>query len=198
MKMVLNGYAAGGCISMGGYDYHTGDRTVGENRDLRAGRCIGACLQYAQLLNKPLMIYVFSDGSVFSNGNSDDSANAGAGEGLVLGGQGKGQWTGDNSSTACSYFLAYDPVKAVPIWAGDTNVTARRQIGRMSEGASVVTSATPMANNVNLLVNMVLLNSMAMNGTVTPGNTSAFTAAFPNHGLGANLEDYIAFGRILP
>ena len=26
MKMVMNGYAAGGCITMGGYDYHTGDR----------------------------------------------------------------------------------------------------------------------------------------------------------------------------
>jgi hypothetical protein len=198
MKMVLNGYAAGGCITMGGYDYHTGDRTVGENRDLRAGRCIGACLQYAQLLQKPLMIYVYSDGSVFSNGNADNSTSTGTGEGLVLGGQGKGQWTGDNSSTACSYFLAYDPGKAVPIWGGDPNVTARRQIGRMSEDASVVTSATPMANNVNLLVNMVLLNFMAMNGTVTPANTTAFTSAFPNHGLGGNLEDYIAFGKILP
>jgi hypothetical protein len=68
----------------------------------------------------------------------------------------------------------------------------------MSEGASVVTSATPAANNVNLLVNMMLLNYMALNGQVTPGNTLAFETAFPNHGLGANLEDYIAFGRILP
>ena len=49
MKMVMNGYAAGGCITMGGYDYHTGDRVTGENRDLRAGRCIGACLEYAAL-----------------------------------------------------------------------------------------------------------------------------------------------------
>jgi hypothetical protein len=174
MKMVLNGFAAGGCITMGGYDYHTGDRTVGENRDLRAGRCIGACLEYAQILGKPLMIYVFSDGSVFSNGNPDDSATTGAGEGLRLGGGGKGQWTGDNSSTACS------------------------QIGRMSSGASVVTSATPAANNVNLLVNMMLLNYMALNGSVTPGDVSAFTTAFPNHGLGNNIEDYIAFGSILP
>jgi len=45
MKMVLNGYSAGGCITMGGYDYHTGDRSTGENRDRRAGRCIGACVQ---------------------------------------------------------------------------------------------------------------------------------------------------------
>jgi len=200
MKMVLNGFAAGGCVTMGGYDYHTGDRTVGENRDLRAGRCIGACLEYAQLLNKPLMIYVFSDGSVFSNGNPDDSQSTGTGEGLRLGGEGKGQWTGDNSSTACSYFLAYDPLKNVPIYGGGSPrpVELHRQIGRMSSGASVVTSATPAANNVNLLVNMMLLNYMALNGSVTPGNVSAFTAAFPNHGLGNNIEDYIAFGSILP
>ena len=200
MKMVLNGYAAGGCVTMGGYDYHTGDRTTGENRDLRAGRCIGACLEYAQILNKPLMIYVFSDGSVFSNGSPDDSASTGTGEALTLGGGGKGQWTGDNSSTACSYFLAFDPLKNVPQWTGGSArpIELHRQIGRMSSDASVVTSATPAANNVNLLVNMMLLNYMALNGSVTPGNVSNYVAAFPNHGLGSNIEDYIAFGQILP
>jgi hypothetical protein len=187
MKMVINGYAAGGCITMGGYDYHTGDRTVGENRDLRAGRCIGACLEYARLIGKPLMIYVFSDGSVFSNGNSDDSLSTGAGEGLVLGGQGKGQWTGDNSSTACSFFLVFNPSGQPPL------VPGRQQIGRMSADASVVTSATPAANNVNLLVNMVMLNYMALNGQTI----GQFTSVFPNHGLGSNLADYIAFGSIV-
>ncbi|HKJ54204.1 MAG TPA: hypothetical protein VKB27_22105, partial [Gammaproteobacteria bacterium] len=191
MKMVLNGYAAGGCITMGGYDYHTGDRRVGENRDLRAGRCIGACIEYARLLNKPLMIYVFSDGSVFSNGNTDDTASSGTGEGLVLGGQGKGQWTGDNSSTACSYFLLFDP-------SGPPTLVGSRQIGRMNDGGSVVTSATPAANNVNLLVNMVMLNYMAANGQITPGNTTAFTDVFPNHGLGnqSSLNGFIAFDSI--
>ncbi|MDH3634315.1 MAG: general secretion pathway protein GspF [Gammaproteobacteria bacterium] len=192
MKMVMNGYAAGGCITMGGYDYHTGDRRVGENRDLRAGRCIGACLEYARLLASPLMIYVFSDGSVASNGNTDDTASAGAGENLVLGGGGKGEWTGDNSSTACSFFLVFDPT-AAPTLVGT------RQIGRMNAGASVVTSATPAANNVNLLVNMVILNYMAVNGQVSPGNTTAFTNIFPNHGLGnqANLDSFISFGSLV-
>jgi hypothetical protein len=191
MKMVMNGYAAGGCITMGGYDYHTGDRRVGENRDLRAGRCIGACIEYARLLNTPLMVYVFSDGSVASNGNTDDTASTGAGENLVLGGGGKGEWTGDNSSTACSFFLLFNP-NAAPTLVGT------RQIGHMNAGASVVTSATPAANNVNLLVNMVMLNYMAVNGQVSPGNTTAFTSIFPNHGLGnqANLDSFISFGNI--
>ncbi len=184
MKMVLNGYAAGGCITMGGYDYHTGDRIVGENRDLRAGRCIGACLNYAQRLGKPLMIYVFSDGSVASNGTPDNSTSTGVGESLILGGRGKGVWTGDNSSTAASFFLVYNPT-ATPTLVGS------RQIGRMSADASVVTSSSPAANNPNLLVNMLLLNYMALNG-----DTAEFTNIFPNHGLGSKLEDYIAFSAL--
>ena len=47
MKLVVEGYAGAGTISMGGFDYHTGDRATGEVRDLRAGRCMGACLEYA-------------------------------------------------------------------------------------------------------------------------------------------------------
>ncbi len=196
MKMVLNRYAIGGCVTMGGYDYHTGDRVTGENRDLRAGRCIGACLQYAALLGMPLMIYVFSDGSVFSNGNTDGAAapNGGTdGNGnLTVGGGGKGEWTGDNSSTACSFFLVHRPLSA----GAPPQLVGSRQIGHMNAGASVVTSATPAANNVNLLVNMVMLNYMAVNGMVSPGSTTAFTTAFPNHGLGNNLDNYISFGSI--
>lgn len=178
MKMVLNGYSAAGCITMGGYDYHTGDRSTGENRDLRVGRCIGACLNYAQSLNKPLMIYVFSDGSVASNGDRDNSA----------GGRGKGVWSGDNSSTACSFFLVFKP---------DTKpglLIPGRQIGRFSSDASVVTSSSPAANNVNLLVNTVLLNYMALNNKL-----GQFASTFPGHGLGTgtSYEQYVAFDSII-
>lgn len=196
MKMVMEGYAAGGCITMGGYDYHTGDRTVGENRDLRAGRCIGACLNYAQQMIKPLMIYVYSDGSVASNGSPDDSLSSGAGESLDLGGRGKGQWTGDNSSTASSFFLVYSPTGAPTLSSNGRAAELHRQIGRMSADASVVTSSSPAANNPNLLVNMLLLNYMAVNGDIDPSNTANFTNLFPSHGLGGNLSDFIAFGAL--
>jgi hypothetical protein len=178
MKMVLNGYATAGCVTMGGYDYHTGDRATGEARDRRAGRCIGACLNYAARLGSPLMIYVFSDGSVASNGMRDDSP----------GGRGKGQWTGDNSSTACAYMLVYNPA------ARPALLIPGRQIGRFSADASVVTSASPAANNVNLLVNTVLLNYMALNNQL-----GQFASLFPNHGLGANTsyEQYVAFEPII-
>ncbi|MDX1698381.1 MAG: hypothetical protein R3308_08845, partial [Thiohalobacterales bacterium] len=147
MKMVVNGFAGAGTITMGGYDYHTGDRATGELRDLRAGRCIGACLEYAARANNgggvPLMIYVYSDGSVFSNGMTDDTADGG----------GKGVWTGDNSSTAASFFLVYNPGARPVLLGADPFEQARhQQIGYYRPDASVETSATPAANQVNLLV----------------------------------------------
>jgi hypothetical protein len=197
MKMVLNRYAAGGCITLGGYDYHTGDRITGENRDLRAGRCIGACLEYAALRGEPLMIYVFSDGSLSSNGNPDDSLAPGGGidarGNITVGGRGKGQWTGDNSSTACSFFLVYNP-------GTPPTLVGSRQIGRMSADGSVVTSASPGANNPNLLVNLLMLNYMALNGPSAgfPDVISEFKSIFPNHGLGSDssLNDLIAFAAL--
>ena len=53
MKMVIDGNAGAGTIQMGGFDYHTGDRSTGEMRDLRAGQCMGACLEYAARVGRP-------------------------------------------------------------------------------------------------------------------------------------------------
>jgi hypothetical protein len=151
MKLVVNGYAGAGTITMGGYDYHTGDRAVGEIRDLRAGRCMGACLEYAARKGVPLMLYVFSDGSVSSNGTLDNSPD----------GRGKGVWTGDNQSTAASFFLVYNP-GGVPTLVNDDIL--RRQIGAFNANGSVVNSSSPAANNVNLLVQTVALNYLALHG----------------------------------
>jgi hypothetical protein len=189
MKMVVNGFAGAGSITMGGYDYHTGDRATGELRDLRAGRCIGACLEYAARANNgngvPLMVYVFSDGSVFSNGMTDDTANGG----------GKGVWTGDNSSTAASFFLVYNPGSRPVLLGLDPLEQARhQQLGWFRADGSVETSATPAANQVNLLVETVILNYMALHGE--QGN---FAGLFPGHGLGnATLMDSLtAFNPIV-
>ncbi len=187
MKMVVEGHSGAGTVTMGGYDYHTGDRRVGEPRDYRVGRCIGACLEYAARKNVPIMIYVFSDGSVASNGNIDDGIGGNypvGGEPNIILPAGKGEWTGDNSSTASSFFLVYDPVSAPQLIA-----PSRNQIGYMRADASTEVNSSPMGNNVNLLVNWVLLNYMALHGE--QGN---FAGLFPgnNHGLG-NIDLWTAF-----
>ena len=190
MKMVIDGNAGAGCISLGGYDYHTGDRTVGENRDLRAGRCIGACLEYARRMGQPLMVYVFSDGSVASNGRLDNTPDVGSGRNIVIGGRGKGEWTGDNSSTACSFFLVFDPLGGITAHNTTQVMPDPHQIGWFSADGSVVTSSSPAANNVNLLVNTVMANYMSLNGRL-----SEFATLVPNHGLG-DIDRLVSFNRI--
>jgi hypothetical protein len=185
MKLVIEGYAGAGTISMGGFDYHTGDRSTGELRDLRAGRCIGACLEFAARRGKPLMIYVFSDGSLASNGMVDNSVD----------GRGKNQWTGDNQSTAASFFLVYNPPTAggrpVLLTSG-AGAARHQQIGTFSAGGDVVNSSSPAANNVNLLVQTVLLNYMALHKEAGQFNAK-FGAAL---GAGAALDGLIAFNPI--
>lgn len=185
MKLVINGFAGAGTITMGGFDYHTGNRMVGEVRDLRAGRCMGACIEYAARVGVPLMMYVCSDGSVASNGTIDDSVD----------GRGKGVWTGDNSSTAASFFMVYNP-NGTPQLIGATpeQQAQHQQIGYMRRDASVETAATPAANNVNLLVETVILNYMALHGE--QGN---FSALFPSNGLGNStlMDSLTAFEPIV-
>lgn len=190
MKMVVSGYAGAGTVTMGGYDYHTGNRTTGDVRDVRAGECIGACLEYARLLEQPLMIYVCSDGSLSSNGTPDPNTTI----------PGKLVWTGDNSSTACSFFLVYNPTRTggKPTLVGGNlaEQMQHQQLGWFRPDASVETNATPAANNVNLLVETVILNYMALHGE--EGN---FTNAdkFPGQGLGdvTRRNSLIAFNQIV-
>src|SRR5690606_27172397 len=150
MKLVIQGNAGAGTISMGGFDYHTGERATGEIRDFRAGQCMGACLEYAARQGKPLMLYVFSDGSLSSNGAIDDSVN----------GRGDGVWTGDNQQTAASFFLVYNPTRPPELLNGT------RPIGYVRRDADVETASSPAANSVNLLVQTVLLNYMALHSEI--------------------------------
>src|SRR5690606_14131198 len=184
MKMVLEGFAGAGCITMGGYDYHGGMRQEGEVKDFRAGRCMGACLEYAARKSMPLMLYVFSDGSLASNGVIDNAAN----------GRGKGEWTSDNQDTAASFFLVYNPGGRPTLLDGPGGLNSFRhqQIGYFSANGDVARAGTPGANNVNLLVNMVLLNYMALHG-----EQNLFDSTFQGHGLGTDLDRLIAFDRIV-
>lgn len=185
MKMVINGYAGAGTITMGGYDYHTSERATGEIRDFRAGVCMGACLEYAARVGVPLMLYVFSDGSVNSNGNIDNSVE----------GRGKGVWTGDDQSTAASFFLVYNPQGRTALYGHDGRPPERhQQLGWFRADGSVDTVGSPAGNNVNLLVEMVALNYMALHG-----EQGSFAQRFPLHGMGtpAMQDSLIAFEPVV-
>jgi hypothetical protein len=178
MKLVVNRLAGAGTIEFGGYDYHDSTRATGERKDRIAGECIGAVLEYAatrldqNLLPDPtpVVIYVLSDGSVFSDGVLDDSVDGG----------GKGIWRGDNSSTASTFMLVYDP-DGRPGMTGVGN-----QVGRFQDNGSVDTSSSIFADEVTRLSETMILNYVALHNDV--GNFGTYLS----HGLG-DLAPLIAF-----
>jgi len=174
MKLVIDGNAAAGTIEMDGFDYHTGDRATGETRDFNLGNCIGAVLEYAKRVSKPVMIYVFSDGSLASNGMIDTSAA----------GRGKCVWTADNQSVAATYFLVYNPNgKAV---SAQNNPELSLQIGNFNPDGSINTTGSPAGNNVFNLVQMVVLNYIALHEADAPtAFANLYPAAAGNNTLGA-------------
>jgi hypothetical protein len=176
MKLVIDGNAAAGTIEMGGFDYHSGNRADGEGKDFNVGNCIGACLEYAARVGKPVMIYVFSDGSLASSGMIDSSAA----------GRGKGVWTGDNQNTAATYFLVYNPAgKPQP---AQTNPEMSLQIGYFNSDGGLNTTGSPAGNNVFNLAQMVVLNYMALHGA---------QAQFPTLYPAPNLNNTLGTGTAL-
>jgi hypothetical protein len=184
MKLVIDGNAAAGTIEMDGFDYHTGDRATGETRDFNLGNCIGAVLEYAARVSKPVMIYVFSDGSLASNGMIDSSAA----------GRGKCVWTADNQSVAATYFLVYNPNgKAV---SAQSNPEMSLQIGNFNPDGSINTTGSPGGNNVFNLVQMVVLNYIALHEADAPtAFANLYPAATQNNtlGTGSALSPLIAY-----
>lgn len=107
---VLNGNAPTASLELGGYDYHTGNRTTGNTKDLEAGRLIGRVLHSAALMNSKLFLYVTTDGA---NGSEDSNSSGSA-------------WRSDRGTAGVNYMLAYDPAVRPE--------TTHFQLGHFEEG----------------------------------------------------------------
>ena len=129
---------------------------------------MGAVLEYAARRGTPLMLYVFSDGSVDSDGTVDNSQN----------GRGKFTWKSDNSSTAAAFILVYDPTGRPQLTRPDA-----QQIGYFKPNGSVETGATRISDNVTQLAEAIVLNYLALHGEV-----GQLGMVLPNHGLGSGAE----------
>ena len=181
MKLVLNGFAGAGTITMGGYDYHDNTRATGETRNFKAGQMIGAVLEYAQRIKTPVMIYVLSDGSLTSSSMVDTTPA----------GRNKLAWQGDSSAVAATFFLVYSPSgRPQPL-----NGPASQQIGYFSSDGSVVSTSSPGANSVVQLVEMAVLNYLSLHGSLQ----GQFSNLFPQQGLGtaSNQAALTAFAPIV-
>lgn len=174
-KLVIEGYAGAGAITIGGYDYHNGTRSTGEIRDFEAGQCIGGLIEFAQRVGTAVAIYLYSDGSVSSDGNLEGGD-----------GRGKGVWRGDNSSTAASAMLVFNP-NAMP-------TMRTHQLGYYDRGGSVNRSALAISDNVSLLTESVVLNYLSLTS-----QEGKFVEIFPQSALGSDttLDSYIAFEGLI-
>lgn len=119
----LVGQAGVSNLELGGYDYHDNTRTTGDTKDQDAGVVVGRILQSAAVMQKPVMIYIVSDGSVSS---ADSTAR-------------NAPWQGDRGSNGVAYLLYYDP-KGRP-------ATSDFQIGQFNNNQAAdptfVTGANP-------------------------------------------------------
>lgn len=177
-KAVVNGYAGASVLELGGYDYHNGTRSRGEARDFEAGVAMGGAIEYAHRKGRQLIVYVFSDGSVRSEGVIDDSAE----------GRGKGTWRGDSGTTSAALMLVYNP-------AGRTQMTpVGHQLGHYLPDGNVNSRANLVSNSASNLAYWVVLNYMALNGDI-----GKFAATFPMNPFGSTpeqLDPYVHFAPI--
>lgn len=135
----LKGNAGASAFEIGGYDYHNGTRTTGDAADLTAGRTVGRILETAAIMNKPLFLYVTSDGAVSSVKSNDRNA----------------VWNSDRGIAGVAYILYFDP-------AG-RRATSNNQIGWFTTGQAAaettVVGNNPEAAAVSVFANYLKLNN---------------------------------------
>jgi hypothetical protein len=174
-KLVIDGLAGAGTIELGGYDYHGGRRARGELADERAGVLIGKTLELAAAKQKDLMIYVFTDGGVSSNGTIDNSGD----------GRGKGEWNSDSGLRSSAFSIVYKAGGKPEIRDGN------RQIGHFKDNGTVETSANLISNSVDTLSKALTANYLALHG-----KEGELEKAVGNNPFGNNLDQYLAFGKL--
>ena len=180
MKVVVNGFGGAGTIEYGGRDYHQDPRPETDGKDFVVGQAIGASLEYAAQLGKPLMVYGFSDGAVSADtGNPEDDGN----------GTTKFRWRSDSSETAASFILVYNPNGQPVLRNGD----ASQQLGHFRNDGSVDTSSSPFANSVVQLAELIVLNYLGLHGME---DMFGMVLNNPGLGTGAAVAPYIAFEAI--
>lgn len=174
-KLILDGHVGVGTISLGGYDYHSDNRADGELADFRVGDLIGRVMELAAKKQKDILIYVFTDGGISSNGKIDNTTN----------GRGKLGWGGDSSQRASTFMLYYRQAgKATLRNAG------KRQIGAFKVNENVDLTASLISNNVTNLAKAVVANYLSLSGK--EGTLDTIVGDNP---FGNNLNDYLIFNK---
>lgn len=176
-KLVLDGFIGAATIEMGGYDYHTGDRQAGEQRDLEAGQVIGRIMELAARKQKDVVIIVLTDGGVSANQVVDNS----------VGGRGKFAWAGDSGQRSSALMMVYKKDGKPQL-----RNTGKRQIGYFRAAtASVENNALLTSNSVVNLSKAMVANYLALHGK--EGNLESVVGEDPFRN---NLDKYLVFNKL--
>jgi hypothetical protein len=161
----IKSQATSGGITLGGYDYHDGNRTNGDAKDLEAGQTAGRILETAAKLNRPVFLLITTDGAVSSvESDSPDSA-----------------WTGDQGEASGMYLMYYNP--------NGRPATTGFQIGQFTKG-QVADDKSIIGSNTEATAAAVFANYLATNNRL-----DAFASIVPSGILdSANLNKVIKFG----
>lgn len=129
----ITGFVGPSCIAIGGYDYHDGSQTTGDQKDQEAGVMIGRCVELAHRLKKPFFFQVVTDGSCSS-------------------GKGNRNWGSDSGDRSLTLFGMYNPQKPVSL--------IKTQIGQFTQG-QIADLSTYVGGRTGNVANVVFLNYLS-------------------------------------
>lgn len=176
-KMVLDGFVGAATIELGGYDYHSGNRQDGEQRDLEAGQVIGRIIELAARKQKDVVIIVLTDGGVAADTNVDNT----------VGGRGKYAWAGDSGQRSSALMMIYKKDGKPQL-----RVPGQRQIGYYRPStASVENTALLTSNSVVNLSKAMVANYLALHGKEGMLESVVGEDPFRN-----NLDKYLVFNKL--
>jgi hypothetical protein len=179
VKLLLDGFAGCGAITLPGFDYHTGERATGELADVRLGNAIGLALEMAAQKNQSLFIQVSTDGAQNSYRQSIDNSPDG---------RGKFGWAGDSGTHGAVFCLVYKAGGAgrPPI------LKEGRQYGAFVDGGGADMAATAVAGLPERQAAFMFLNYLALHGAEGDYAQLLGTA----NPLPAPLSDHLYFGSM--
>jgi hypothetical protein len=176
-KMVLDGFVGAATIEMGGYDYHTGERATGEQKDVEVGQVIGRIVELAARKQKDVVIIVLTDGGVAANTTIDNTA----------GGRGKFAWSGDSGQRSSSFMMVFKKDGRPEL-----RTAGKRQIGYFrTTTSSVENSALLTSNSVVNLSKAMVANYLALHGKEGMLESVVGEDPFRN-----NLDKYLVFNKL--
>jgi len=152
---VIAGNTGPGAITIGGCDYHSPrPPTVGQRKDLDMGRQIGAAVELAFRMKKPLFFQLLTDGGVSSAPGTRD-------------------WTADSNVRSLTVIGYYNPNKAPE--------QKRLQVGEYTDGGTV-NQNTLIGDEPSKVANAVLANYLSACGKLGEFERAAQTV-FRNQDL---------------